>query len=152
MYKTCAIIGATPDEFEWGYDEEYMGAYDVKTKIAVSIYNSLLVGCTEFITSFYQGVEMWAAEAIAKMREGGSKIELTGVPDGDEQSNRWHPDIRDRYFNLIDACSSILDTDPVAYIASYAELIIVIGENPGKHAAAIIEKARENGAKIVHIK
>ncbi len=146
LIKTCAIVGSTPNEFDFGFDELHPHAVRTKAVIVNSILEIISGGCEEFITSLSQGVELWAAEACAAMIRTGCPIKLTGVPICEDQAARWHPELHDRYYRVIGQCTELVTPtlfdpdDPAAecfvpesfsedYILENADMILVVGKN-----------------------
>ena len=154
--RTCAFIGATPDEQPWGYDEEYFDCVMAKTRIAMILLEVIRRGCHTFISSLEQGTEMWAAEACMAIRDYGGDIELVCVPTSESQADRWHPERRERYFRLLQKCSEVINFDEEdndgadEYILENADLIIKQGPL-GKRADSIFHRAVELKKQIIEI-
>lgn len=154
--KVCAIIGATPNEQPWGYDEEYFDCVMAKTRIAMILLEVIRQGCHTFISSLEQGTEMWAAEACTAIRDYGGDIELVCVPTSESQADRWHPERRERYFRLLQKCSEVIEVDDEVidsadeYILENADLIIKQGPL-GERADSLFHRAVEMGKRIIEI-
>lgn len=148
---TCAFIGSTPDEFPWGYDEEYPDCVTEKAKIATKLLELIRCGCRRYISSLEQGTEMWAAEACAAIREYGGDIELICVPTSETQANRWHPERRERYFRLLENCSEVINVGTGGadeYILQNADIILKQGILSVR-AEAILKRAIEMGRQVI---
>lgn len=106
--KKIAVIGATPETLKFGYDEEHPDAIALKRLLAESILCLIENGCGRFICSLCEGVELWSAEVCAAIMADGSPIELICVPTSEEQANRWHPQVRERYFRLLEHSTDVV--------------------------------------------
>ena len=158
--KKCAIIGSTPEELSYGYDEEYPTCVALKTKLAERQLELIQEGCVEYISSLEQGAEMWGAEACAAIKALGGQVKLTCVPTSESQADRWHPERRERYFRLLEECSEVINpvhdgSDACGsaddYIISHADLLLVVGDRLGERASRIVEQAKARGAGIIRV-
>lgn len=148
-----AIFGENPDELDFGYDEEYYTCSKMKLRLVLAMQKALANGCDGFITTVEQGAAMWGAEACIAMRESGADTSLVCVPTSETQSSRWHPERRERYYNVLEASDEVVeDTDGVSaedYILDIATHAIILGESP--RLAALILRAREKGVEIIAV-
>ena len=149
--KTCAIIGATPETLSFGYDEEHYSAVAMKVAITEAILELIQRGFTDFISSLEQGAEMWGAEACSGAIRLGSQIRLICVPTSEEQANRWHPSVRERYFRLLEACTEPLRCRSEDYILENADAILVAGSDFCARTAALIAEASRRGIELIRI-
>ena len=99
MTKTCAIIGCSPMCFLWGFDEEDEGCAALKLILINQITKLRGDGCTRFAVSMDCGVGLYAAEI------------LHGLKESDEELEKWTPELRDRYFNALAACTEVVNVD-----------------------------------------
>ena len=112
MTKTCAIIGCSPMCFPWGFDEEDEGCAALKLILINQISKLKGEGCTRFAVSMDCGVGLYAAEILHGLKEPHDALEsVCYVPD-EEQATKWTPELRDRYFNALVACTEVVN---VAY-------------------------------------
>lgn len=105
--KTCAIIGCSPMCFPWGWDEadEYCAAMKLVLMNRITLARSQ--GVTRFHVSMDSGAGLYAAEIINRLRESDSGIELHCYVPYEEHATKWTPELRDRYFNTLAACSGV---------------------------------------------
>ena len=112
MTKSCAIIGCSPMCFPWGFDEEDEGCAALKLILINQISKLKGEGCTRFAVSMDCGVGLYAAEILHGLKEPHDALEsVCYVPD-EEQATKWTPELRDRYFNALVACTEVVN---VAY-------------------------------------
>ena len=112
MTKTCAIIGCSPMCFPWGFDEEDEGCAALKLILMNRITKLRGEGCTRFAVSMDCGVGLYAAEILHGLKEPDDALETICYVPYEEQATKWTPELRDRYFNALAACTEIVN---VAY-------------------------------------
>ncbi len=146
--KKCAFIGATPAELDFGYDEESHGAASLKTTIAERLLELLDEGYVDFVSSLEQGVELWAAEASLAAAELWGTARLIAAPTSDEQASRWHPQVRERYFTVLEKAH---ETIAAQELLTGCNLLVAVGACLGERALGIIERAKRLGIAVEYI-
>ena len=109
MTKTCAIIGCSPMCFPWGFDEEDEGCAALKLILINQISKLRGEGCTRFAISMDCGVGLYAAEIIHGLKGSGEELETICYVPYEEQAAKWTPELRDRYFNALAACTEVIN-------------------------------------------
>ena len=109
MTKTCAIIGCSPLSFPWGFDEEDEGCAALKLILMNRISKLRGEGCTRFAVSMDCGVGLYVAEIIRGLKEFDSELETVCCVPYEEQATKWTPELRDRYFNALAACTEVVN-------------------------------------------
>ena len=112
MTKICAIIGCSPMCFPWGFDEEDEGCAALKLILINQISKLRGEGCTRFTVSMDCGVGLYAAEILQGLKGSEEELETICYVPYEEQATKWTPELRDRYFNALAACTEIVN---VAY-------------------------------------
>ena len=112
MTKTCAIIGCSPMCFPWGFDEEDEGCAALKLILIKQISKLRGEGCTRFTVSMDCGVGLYAAEILQGLKGSEEELETICYVPYEEQATKWTPELRDRYFNALAACTEVVN---VAY-------------------------------------
>ncbi len=112
MTKTCAIIGCSPMCFPWGFDEEDEGCAALKLILINQIFNLRGEGCTRFAVSMDCGVGLYSAEILHGLKGSEEELKTIGYVPYEEQATKWTPELRDRYFNALAACTEAVN---VAY-------------------------------------
>ena len=112
MTKTCAIIGCSPMCFPWGFDEEDEGCAALKLILINQISKLRGEGCTRFAVSMDCGVGLYAAEILHGLKGSDEELETICYVPYEEQATKWTPELRDRYFNALAACTEVVN---VAY-------------------------------------
>ena len=108
MNKTCAIIGCSPMCFPWGFDEEDEGCAALKLMLLNRITKLRSEGCARFHISMDCGVGLYAAEIIQGLRGSDEALETVCCVPYEEQATKWTPELRDRYFNDLAACTEVV--------------------------------------------
>ncbi len=109
MTKSCAIIGCSPMCFPWGFDEEDEGCAALKLILINQITKLRGEGCTRFAISMDCGVGLYAAEILHGLKESDDALETICYVPYEEQATKWTPELRDRYFNALDACAEVIN-------------------------------------------
>ena len=112
MTQTCAIIGCSPMCFPWGFDEEDEGCATLKLILINQISKLRGEGCTRFAVSMDCGVGLYAAEILQGLKGSEEELETICYVPYEEQATKWTPELRDRYFNALAACTEVVN---VAY-------------------------------------
>ena len=112
MTKTCAIIGCSPMCFPWGFDEEDEGCAALKLILMNRISKLRGEDCTRFAISMDCGVGLYTAEILQGLKGSEEELETICYVPYEEQATKWTPELRDRYFNALAACTEIVN---VAY-------------------------------------
>ena len=108
MTKTCAIIGCSPMCFPWGFDEEDEGCAALKLILMNWITRLRSEGCIRFAVSMDCGAGMYAAEIIYGLKASDKELEAICYIPFEEQATKWTPELRDRYFNAVAACTEVV--------------------------------------------
>ena len=112
MTKTCAIIGCSPMCFPWGFDEEDEDCVALKLILMNRITALRGEGCTRFAVSMDCGVGLYVAEILHGLKEQEDALETICYVPYEEQATKWTPELRDRYFTALAACTEVVN---VAY-------------------------------------
>ena len=109
MTKTSAIIGCSPMCFPWGFDEEDEGCAALKLILINQISKLRGEGCTRFTVSMDCGVGLYAAEILQGLKGSEEELETICYVPYEEQATKWTPELRDRYFNALAACTEVVN-------------------------------------------
>ena len=109
MTKTCAIIGCSPMCFPWGFDEEDEGCAALKLILINQISKLRGEGCTRFAVSMDCGVGLYVAEILHGLKGSDDALETICYVPYEEQATKWTPELRDRYFNALAACTEVVN-------------------------------------------
>ena len=109
MTKTCAIIGCSPMCFPWGFDEEDEGCAALKLILINQITRLRGECCTRFAVSMDCGAGLYAAEILHGLKASDEGLETICYVPYEEQATKWTPELRDRYFNALAACTEVVN-------------------------------------------
>jgi len=102
---SCAIIGHSPMRFAWGYDEEDNTCGILKDVLMQHIQRLRVSGIRDFMVACDPGIGLWCAEIIIALRDQDTDLRLYCHTPCEEQSTKWAPYLRERYFNILGKCT-----------------------------------------------
>ena len=108
LFKFSQLILPYP----WGFDEEDESCAALKLILMNRISKLRGEGFTRFAVSIDCGAGLYAAEIIRGLKESDDALETICYVPYEEQATKWTPELRDRYFNALAACTEIVN---VAY-------------------------------------
>lgn len=103
----CAIIGQNPMRFPWGFDEEDDRCRKLKIELAQQIMMLRQNGVSQFLTACDCGVGLYTAEIINGLRTTDHDLMLLCYTPHEEQTTKWAPYLRERYFTMLEQCTLI---------------------------------------------
>lgn len=148
----CAIIGQPPMRFPWGFDEEDCDCQELKLALAQKIMELRQQGVTRFAVVADCGVGLYAGECINALRLHDTELMLFVVTPHEEQATKWTPDLRNRYFKLLEDCTLMelasyrwtLECEYDAYrkIIDYADMVLAVYD-PATARGDAVDRAME---------
>ena len=125
----CAIIGQNPMRFPWGFDEEDDRCRKLKIELAQQIMALRQGGVSQFLVACDCGVGLYAAEIVNGLRMSDHDLMLICCTPHEEQSTKWAPYLRERYFDMLINCtcmSAVCEVGaPDAQFQAYRKIIDV---------------------------
>ena len=156
--NSCAIITEPPLCFPWGYDEEDETCAALKLLLLHKISWLNVQDVSQFHIPLNDGLGLCAAEIVHSLRQTSGPMRLICYQPWEEQATKWHPDLRDRYFNILSACddsvlsayeqTSTCELDAMLDAIDRAKIVLVVsaGEQPkDKTFAAALRYAGRTG-------
>ena len=135
-HLNCAILGQPPMRFPWGFDEEDSGCQNLKLELAQKIMELRQRGVTRFAVVADCGIGLYAGECVNALRQTDNELMLFVVTPHEEQATKWTPDLRNRYFKLLEDCTimeaaSLRKTPKCEYdayckILDYADMVLAV--------------------------
>ena len=124
----CAVIGQHPMRFPWGFDEEDDRCRKLKIELAQQIMMLRQNGVSQFLTACDCGVGLYAAEIVNGLRATTDHdLMLICYTPHEEQATKWAPYLRERYFDMLTACtylSAVCEVGaPDAQLQAYKKII-----------------------------
>ena len=162
---SCALIGQHPMRFRFGYDEDDVLCHKIKLEMVRQILILYQNGVTSFFTDCETGPSMWGAEAIIALMDKLKSIKLFCAIPYEEQATKWSPDLRDRYFNILEKCTGSvytqrhLDSDCYRicgkYLVDHSNFVLAVYDTnlitTLDPVTAIVNDAKEAGKGIIYI-
>lgn len=103
----CAVAGSPAVCFAWGYDEEDEGCTVMKLLLLQQLSLVNMNGVRRYHVALDGGFGLYAAEAVAGLRESAPDLELHCFIPDERQATKWTPDLRERYFNVLAASDQV---------------------------------------------
>lgn len=124
----CAIIGQHPMRFPWGFDEEDDRCKKLKIELAQQIMVLRQSGVSQFLVACDCGVGLYAAEIVNGLRATTDRdLMLICYTPHEEQATKWAPYLRERYFDMLTACtylSAVCEVGtPDAQLQAYKKIV-----------------------------
>jgi len=99
--KACAFTGYRPQKLPFGFDEADPRCEAFKARIATAIEERAGEGYTHFISGGALGMDMFAAEAVLKLRNELPWITLEIAVPFEGQSSKWNDEYKSRYGRIL---------------------------------------------------
>lgn len=145
--KTCGFISHFPTRFKFGWDEEDMLCIDLKQVVLQQIQLLRLQHCNSFFIVPDSGAGLWIGELINILRQEDSSLLLQCILPHEEISTKWHPDLRNRYFELLAKCTHLTaesrpgDPDAVKKalirMIDYSDVVIAVYDPESRRGDAV---------------
>ena len=123
----CAIFGQNTICFKWGFDEDDEYCIAMKQELLQRIMELRQQNVTQFFVACDHGIGLYAAEQINVLMERDRDMKLFCTAPHEEQSTKWAPYLRERYFRMLEDCTSIdcisLQPQPDAQLLAYQRII-----------------------------
>jgi len=124
----CAVMGQHPMRFPWGFDEEDDRCRNLKMELAQQIMVLCQEGVSQFLVACDCGVGLYAAEIVNGLRATTDHdLMLICYTPYEEQATKWAPYLRERYFDMLTACtylSAVCEVGaPDAQLQAYKRII-----------------------------
>ena len=103
----CAIFGQNTICFKWGFDEDDEYCIAMKQELLQKIMELQQQNVTQFYTACDHGIGLYAAEQINVLMERDRDMKLFCTAPHEEQSTKWAPYLRERYFTMLEKCTHI---------------------------------------------
>ena len=103
----CAVMGQHPLRFPWGFDEEDASCAKMKMELAQQIMVLCQEGVSQFLVACDYGVGLYAGEIVNGLRMTDRDLMLLCYTPHEEQTTKWAPYLRERYFTMLEQCTLI---------------------------------------------
>lgn len=162
LAQCCSFTGHRPHKLPWGYDESDARCVAVKGALAGQIAALASIGVTDFFSGMADGVDVWAAQIVLKLRESNSEIKLHCIIPHPGQESRWNRAAQERYRAILALADDVQTLSQRYYsgclqernkylIHSAAYLLAVYDESGEGGTACTVNYARQQGRRVVII-
>ena len=103
--KTCGFLSHVPTRFQFGWDEEATLCIHMKQVILQQIQLLRRAGYNSFYVVPDSGAGLWTGEIINLLRNNDPALLLQCILPHEEIASKWSPELRDRYFALLEQCT-----------------------------------------------
>lgn len=108
LEKSCAFTGHRPSRFAFGFDEEDEKCLQIKLAMEAQIIRMAEAGITTFYTGMALGVDQWGAQIVLSRKRDFPHLQLVAVLPCETQANKWSPEQREQYFNILAECDDVI--------------------------------------------
>lgn len=162
MKKKCCFTGHRPKALPFGYNENEAGCIKLKELLYENIEKLITKnGVTHFISGMAIGVDIYAAEAVLKLKEKYPKITLECAIPCKTQTNKWGKNWRERYSNILSRSDkeTLLQmhytTDCMMkrneYMVNRSDVVIAVWNGTKSGTGKTVNYAIDNGKKVIII-
>lgn len=110
---TCCFTGHRPNKLAWGYQEEDPRCLAMKRWMAQAIQQAWDAGYLRFICGMALGCDLSFCEAALDFRQTHPELILEAAIPCPQQADRWRPEQKQRWQNLVEQCSHKTVLSPV---------------------------------------
>lgn len=101
----CCFTGHRPEKLK-------MAESDIIKGLRGAIDDAIAEGFSTFISGMARGVDIWAGEAVLKLRDAGAPIRLICAVPYPGFESRWSPNWRERYHAILDTADLVRYVSP----------------------------------------
>ncbi|MDD4415931.1 MAG: SLOG family protein [Proteiniphilum sp.] len=159
----CAFTGHRPMKFSFGYDEEADKCIRLKRILAEQISALISCGVSVFYSGMAQGVDQWGASIVLVMKQQYPNVRLTAVLPYETQANKWSPEQRERYFDMLTQCDDVVTLnlhytsqcmlERNRYLVDHADYVLAVYDGGAKGGTAYtVRYAREKNRQVTVIR
>ena len=105
--NTCGFLSHVPTRFQFGWDEEATLCIHMKQVILQQIQLLRWEGYNSFYVVPDSGAGLWTGEIINLLRNNDPSLLLQCILPHEEIASKWSPELRDRYFALLEQCTHL---------------------------------------------
>ena len=157
-----AFTGYRPQKMPFGFNEEDNRCVDFKLRLYNMITNLIDQGYTHFISGGAMGMDMYAAEAVLKLKDKYPDITLEMVSPFDNQSAKWAPQYQRRLRQLFEQADMITATGHEytrsalfvrnIYLVNNADILLAAYDGQPGGTQMTVQYAEQMGIQVLCIK
>jgi len=93
--NSCAFTGHRPSKFSWGYNENDPRCVELKAALSAQISELASSGITHFLSGMGEGVDLWSAISVLKLRKENPTLKLHCILPCTGQADKWSDSARE---------------------------------------------------------
>ena len=150
---SVAFTGYRPQKMPFGYDERDPRCLDFKARLESFIEMLMMEGYTHFIVGGALGTDMYAAEAVLRLRRRYPRVTLEVAVPFDAQATRWPAASQARYYAMLEAADVLTYVNHAYtpdcmlarnhYMVTHSDLLVAVYDGQNGGTAATISMARQ---------
>ncbi len=155
--KVC-FTGKRPQSMPWGGNENDPRCVALKAQLAQAVEQAVQEGYTYFITGMALGVDLWAGEAVVRLKGRYPNLFLEAAIPCETQASSWTQHQQQRYYQLLFCCDKKTMCSRACSKASYlarnrymvdaAQKVIAVYDGSGGGTGYTIRYARSKGRDV----
>lgn len=145
--KNCGFLSHVPTRFKFGWDEEDSLCIDLKQVILQQIQRLRQKDYSRFYVVPDSGAGLWAGEILNLLRQDDPNLLLQCILPHEEIAVKWSPELRERYFSLLERCTHLAvmsrPNDPksvgraLARMVDYSDFVIAVYDSASRRGDAV---------------
>lgn len=162
----ATFVAAHMDRYRFGGEEDpphFRQTQKDLHKMVITMYRE--TGIYQYLIGIRPGFDLWAAEMILDIIEKNEKIELYCVLPFKNQAHKWSKKNQTRYAQILERSTGVLRFGTGTYfqncyvsldtfLVNHAHTLIAVSgkeSKPQHHSRLMIDRARDNGNRIIFI-
>ena len=160
--RRCAFTGYRPQKMPFGFNEADPRCIDFKKRVKDTIQALYDMGYKHFISGGALGMDTYASEAVAELREQYPEIILEMVSPYASQAEKWSPELRARHDRLFEIADVVTATGHEyskgalftrnRYLVTNADIILAAFDGQPGGTAMTCDMARRYDVPVIKIK
>lgn len=157
--RTCAFSGHRPKKLPWRYDETDPACITLKAALEAQIGILIDKGVEHYLSGGAEGVDLYAAEAVLKLRERNPAVKLHCILPYRGQADNWTAASKQKHREILGQADAIVYVSQTyhkdcmlernRFMAGFASVLLAVynGEQRGG-TAATVRYARRHGREL----
>ena len=160
--RRVAFTGYRPQKMPFGFDEADERCVDFKQRLYNTIESLIDQGYKHFISGGALGMDMYAAEAVLKLKTKHPEITLEMVSPFDDQAAKWAPQYQQRHDRLFEQADMVTATGHQYtksamfirnhYLVNNADVLLAAYDGQPGGTQMTVKYARQMGIQVCCIK
>ena len=160
--RPVAFTGYRPQKMPFGFDETDERCVDFKLRLYNTIESLIDQGYKHFISGGALGMDMYAAEAVLKLKKKYPEITLEMVSPFDDQAAKWAPQYKHRHDWLFEQADMVTVTGHEytksamlarnRYLVDNADILLAAYDGQPGGTQMTVKYAKKMGIQIYLIK